>query len=293
MKGSLGLLLSVMALVALKDLDREIIMGLVLKVWSFFVIAMIILVNLGIVVDKVSVQTNKTWHGMGYSHGNLFHASVSIIIIMYLYRRKEKVTFVETMLAVGVNFLVYQYSASKSGMIIGVGAAILFYLYKLICGKEKLNKIAMVGLCFGMLMIVVLSFVLPRAYNWNWAGNEIPSVLNRMLTGRIQLAKTSLISDPLTLFGNGASLSAFVDNAYVFLLMGYGIVPTIMVGILYIIAVISMMKRGDYYGVIVIFLFVLYGSVEQFFVNAFMNYSVLFVGNEIMNIVIRNEERKG
>lgn len=138
----------------------------------------------------------------------------------------------------------------------------------------------------GMLLIVGLSFILPLMYDGDYWKNSLPNILNRLLTGRIHHARTALTSNPFTLFGYHENLSAFIDNAYVFLLMKYGIIMAGIIFVLYYVAVRSMIKRMNLYGIYMVFLFVLYGFTEQFFINGFMNYSMILVGDEIINIML-------
>ena len=75
--------------------------------------------------------------------------------------------------------------------------------------------------------------------------------------------------------------------------MKYGIAVSVMICVVYFLAVKSMVNREDIYAVYVVSLFVVFGFTEQFFINGFMNYSFLFVGNEIINVLLRRHEKVG
>ena len=289
--GMTGIILSVMAMIAMKDIERERLMRQILKLWASCMAIVFFCVMCGIIPDRVVNRNGKIWHGMGYLTGNLFHASVVILMILYLYYRKVKVTYTELFLLCLANWFVYQYSASRTGLIVGIFAVVLDIVLKLFRRREGFMKWIMSGLTAGMIMVFLFSFLLPFMYNGDWGSNNWVSVLNRMFTGRIQNGKAVFLSDSITLFGNQNGLSAFLDNAFMFLLVKYGIVVTLMLCMIYIIAVKSMIQRKNIYGIYVIFLFVLYGFMEQFFINSFMNYSMLLAGNEIMNVVLRGHGR--
>lgn len=282
-----GVILTVMATVAMKDINREKLMKWILKLWTCCMAVVLIGVACGIISDRVVNENGKTWHGMGYLTGNLFSASAVILVILYVYYKKEKIKYVELFLLVLVNYIVYQYSASRSGFIVGITAVLLDGILKVIKKRRLLMKLTLLGLLIGIILVFSFSFILPLLYNGDWGSNSPVSVLNRALTGRIQHGKTVFLSDPITLFGNPNELSAFIDNSYVFSLMKYGVVVTIMLCIVYALAIKSMFQRKDVYGICVIFLFVIYGFTEQFFINSFMNYSFLLVGNEMINVVLR------
>lgn len=285
----MGILLSVMAMIAMKDIEREKLVGWILKIWAGCMAMVLLCVACGILPDRVVSENGKIWHGMGYVTGNIFHATVAIFIILYMYYRKEKIVYVE-LLGLGlVNWFVYQYSASRTGLMIGTFAVVLDMILKLFRNREGVLKWIMFGMAAGMIFVFSFSFLLPAMYNGDWGSHHWVSVLNRALTGRIQHGKTVFLSDPISLFGNPNALSAFLDNSYMFLLMKYGLIVTLMVCSIYVLAVKSMLQRKDVYGIYVVFIFVIYGFTEQFFVNSFMNYSMLFVGHEIMNIVLRGQ----
>lgn len=284
-----GIILSVMAMIAMKDIERERLMRWILILWACCMAMVLLCVRCGIIVDRVVSENGKTWHGMGYSTGNIFSASVVILIILYMYYRKEKISYAELVLLCLANWFVYQYSVSRTGLIIGTFSVVLDIVLKLFRKKERFLKWIMIGLTAGMSLVLSLSFLLSLMYNGDYWGKNLVSVLNRALTGRIQHGKTVLLSDPITLFGNPNGLSAFLDNAYLFLFMTYGIIVTLMLCTMYVLAVKSMIRRKDIYGIYVIFLFVFYGFMEQFFVNSFMNYSLLLAGNEVMNVVLSGQ----
>ncbi len=284
-----GIMLSVMAMIAVKDMERERLMRWILKLWACCMAMVFLCVRCGIIPDKVVSENGKIWHGMGYGTGNIFHASAVILIILYMYYRKEKISYAELFLLCLTNLFVYQYSASRTGLIIGSFSVVLDTVLKLFRKREGFMKWMMFGLTAGMILVFSFSFLLPVMYNGDWGSNSLASVLNRALTGRIQHGKTVFLSDPITVFGNPNELSAFLDNSYMFLLMKYGIAVTLMIGTIYVLAVKSMIHRKDIYGIYAVSLFVIYGFTEQFFVNSFMNYSLLLVGNEIMNIVLRGQ----
>lgn len=283
-----GIILSIMAIIAVKDVDKEKVLDMVLHWWFFCITIMLLCVFLGVIEDKIVAENGKVWHGMGYSTGNIFHATVGILIILYMYKRKSRITGLEVFIFLIINYVVYLGSASRSGFIIGVFALFSGYGLKLIKESANIRRWVRVGLCAGMLLIIISSFILPLLYNGDWGSNSLPSVLNRALTGRIQHARTVLASDPVKLWGNSENLSAFIDNAYVFLAMKYGIMITVTIGMLYIVAVKNMLKRDDDYGIYLVFMFTLYGFTEQFFVNSFMNYSLIIVGNDVYKELSNN-----
>lgn len=289
--GMTGVMLSVMGMIAMKDIERERLMKWLLKLWACCMAAVLICVLCGVLPDRVVSQGEKIWHGMGYSTGNIFSASVVILMILYMYCRKAKVTYAELFLLCLANWFVYQYAVSRTGLIIGTFAVGMDMVLKIFRKREGFLKWIMFVLTAGMIIVFTFSFLLPCLHNGDWWSNHWVGVLNRALTGRIQHGRTAFLSDPVTLFGNPDALSAFLDNAYMFLFIKYGIIVTLMFCMIYVLAVKSMIQRKDVYGIYVVSLFVLYGFMEQFFINGFMNYSMLLAGNEVMNVVLGGRGR--
>lgn len=286
--GRTGMILSVMLMLALKDIDKRELIRRVFKLWLSCMVILQLLVFCGILADKVDIQENgQAWHGMGYGTGNIFHASFVILIVLYFYLRCNNITCMEGIFWFSANNVVYRFSLSRSGLIMGSTAILLSCFLRLVYKRERARKVILHLLSVGMLSIVGSSFIIPLMYDGDYWKNSLPNILNRLLTGRIHHARTALTSDPLTLFGYHEDLSAFIDNAYVFLLMKYGIIMAGTIFVLYYVAVRSMIKRNDLYGIYMVFLFVLYGFTEQFFINGFMNYSMILVGNEIFNVMLK------
>lgn len=286
----LGVMLSVMAMVAVKDIDRENLMKMIQKWWLCSAGIELLLVLGGIVSDSVISLGYKEFHTMGYAAGNMFHATIAILIMLYLYSRKDKLMLSEVFFILTANFVVYRYSASRGGMLIGAVAALTSYAFKFFAGDEKIKKIMRCTLCIGMMTVVSLSFILPFEYNTEHAQSNLVNAVDSILTGRIRNSQVALLSDPITLFGKATEPAAFLDNAYVYLLIKCGIITTLMICVIYVVAVRSMVRRKNDYGILIIFWFVCYGFIEQMFVNGFLNYSLLIVGHEVMNVVLNRNK---
>lgn len=285
----LGVILSVMTMVAMKGMDRELWMRRILGWWLCCIAIKMLLVLTGLVPDEAVLLGHKEYHTLGYSTGNIFHATIAVLVILYLYHRKKRLLFLEVLAILAADYAVYQYSASRGGAAITAAAVVTGYLFKLSARKASMRKMLRGALCIGMVMVFFLSFALPLVYGTGHEGAGLAAALNRALTGRIQWSRMVLLSDPVTLLGNSGIPSAFLDNAYVFLLMKCGSLSAAVICVLYVIAVRSMLRREDDYGIWIVFLFVCYGFVEQLFVNCFLNYSMLLVGHELMNVVLNRK----
>lgn len=287
--GKLGVMLSVITMAALKDMDKELWMRRILIWWLCCIVVTMLLVLTGIVPDQIISYGGKVYHTFGYSKGNVFHSTIAVLVILYLYHRKKKLLFMEALAILAFDYAVYQYSASRAGAAITAAAVLTSYLFKLFAKKAAVRKMLRVALCIGMVMVVFLSFALPLVYGTGHTYAGLAGKLNDALTGRIHWSRVALFTDPITLLGFSGNPSGMLDNAYVFLFVKCGILSAAMIFVLYAIAVRSMLRREDDYGIWIIFLFVCYGFAEQFFVNCFMNYSMLIVGHEVMNVVLNRK----
>ena len=89
-----------------------------------------------------------------------------------------------------------------------------------------------------------------------------------------------------SLFGRNftsSNKSLILDNSYVILWLKFGILFTVILCILYYIAVKKMIKQGDRAALLCILMFACYGITEGFLSNIFRNFSLLFLANIICN----------
>lgn len=106
--------------------------------------------------------------------------------------------------------------------------------------------------------------------------------LNVLLQARLSFSAYYLKNQPITLLGtrmkNVPNFWIIMDNGYVYFMMTFGLVAFGLFCAGYAILIARYSKKGRLPELAMIFSFLLYGIMEQFISNAFMNLSLLFMG---------------
>lgn len=322
--GRMGLALTVLAIIAIKDMDiRKLFrMGLVIYGCSFAFT--VVAAEFGMINNPLDVHvkggTELIRWGMGYSTGNIFHVSYFILVVFLCYTWGKRYDVKHMAGLMAGNLLVFLFSLSYTG-----GIVTTFYLL--------LNLYAVKRGILSRAERIVCQMPLPLCLIFSFAGPFLLDYLavqklNAMMQARLTFSFYFLNNQPITLFGarmkDAPNFWIIMDNGYVYIFMTFGIVAFALfcAGYAALIARYSGMVKGDgttgkrgmagrdgsagkdsivgrdgmtgrsgrsegFRGkgqgerlpeLAIIFSFLLYGIMEQFIANAFMNLSLLFMG---------------
>ncbi len=310
--GRLGIILTVLAVIGLKDMDIRKLFRLGLVVYGCAFALTVWMAKTGIRPNPLDVHvkggTEVIRWGMGYSTGNIFHVSYFILTVFFCYTWEKRYGIKRFLLLMAGNFIVFLFSFSYTGIIVTTFYLILnFYAVKRkrLCMAERVVCQLPLPLC------LIFSFAAPFLLD-----NPFVKELNNMLQARLAFSFYYLKNQPITLFGTRMkdvpNFWVIMDNGYVYIFMTFGIVAFVLfcAGYAMLIAKYSgiwgcRQKAG--YGkktgrsgigeeegdggrfleeeklqeLAIIFSFLLYGIMEQFISNAFMNLSLLFLGEAL------------
>lgn len=304
--GRLGIVLTVLALIGLKDMDIKKLfrMGLVIYGCSFA--WTVVMAKWGVIHNPLDVHRKGgveliRW-GMGYSTGNVFHVSYFMLTVFLCYTWGKRYDIKRMAVLMAGNLAVFLFSLSYTGVIV-VTVFLFLFLYAVKRGEpggaERFLFQLPLPLC------LIFSFGGPFLLN-------IPLVqkVDAMMQGRLTFSSYFLKNQSITLFGTRMkdvpNFWVIMDNGYVYIFMTFGIVVFVLfcVGYAVLIARYSGFRgtgnkteqsgtdgdtdsmrdaeaaeKGEHLQELsIIFTFLLYGIMEQFISNAFMNLSLLFLG---------------
>lgn len=296
--GRMGILLSVLAITGSKDirLSKLFQIGAVIYITSFLctILGAVsgIISNPFVVHEKGGIGEIIRW-GMGYSTGNVFHISYFIFVVFIVYNIGHKFKLKYALWLMSGNVLVFIFSLSYTGVSV-TAFYLLISLYA--AGKRQPDK-ALQLLCLLVFPACLLfSFLPPFILN-----TGIGQKLNELLQARPAFSYYYLVNQPVTLFGTRMrdipNFWIIMDNGYVYILMTFGIIIFLLFCAGYIgciwrclgigsdregsLAVIEFMPME----LAIIFSFLIYGIMEQFISNAFMNLSLFFVGQYFFTLL--------
>lgn len=304
--GRLGIVLTVLALIGLKDMDIKKLfrMGLVIYGCSF--VWTVVMAKWGVIHNPLDVHRKGgveliRW-GMGYSTGNVFHASYFILTVFLCYTWGKRYDIKRTAVLMAGNLAVFLFSLSYTGVIV-VAFFLFLFLYAVKRGKP--GRVERFLFQLPLPLCLAFSFGTPFLL-------DIPLVqkVDAMMQARLSFSAYYLKNQPITLFGarmkDVPNFWVIMDNGYVYIFMTFGIVAFALFCAGYAVLAARYSgfpgskrkavrsgadengvgtggtdgagKGGRLQELSIIFAFLLYGIMEQFISNAFMNLSLFFFG---------------
>lgn len=279
--GRMGILLSVLAIIGLKDMDVKKLFRLGTVIYSLSFAFTIVMAKTGIIGNPLVVHEKGgmeviRW-GMGYSTGNVFHISYFILSVFLCYTWEKRYDVKKFAGLMAGNLLVFLFSLSYTGV-----AVTAFYLIlNLYAVKRKRLSMAEKVICLLPLPLCLLfSFGVPFLLQY-----PVVQKMDHMMQARLTFSAYYLQNQPVTLFGTRMkdvpNFWVIMDNGYVYFFMTFGIAAFVLLCIGYGVVILRYIKRDNLPELAMIFSFLLYGIMEQFISNAFMNLSLLFLGEAL------------
>ncbi len=292
--GRMGILLSVLALIGLKDMDLKKLFRIGLVIYCCSFAATVFMAGTGIINNPLLVHEKGgmeviRW-GMGYSTGNIFHVSYFMLTVFLCYTWGKLYNVKKLAGLMAGNLLVFLYSLSYTG-----AAVTAFYLLLNLYAvkREKLSKAEQIICQLPLPLCLLFSFGGPFLLKY-----PVMQKLDSMLQARLTFSAYYLQNQPVTLFGarmkDVPNFWVIMDNGYVYFFMTFGIVAFVLFCAGYAVLIARYSGVGGWGGrpsvsegkeagvrlpeLAIIFSFLLYGIMEQFISNAFMNLSLLFMG---------------
>lgn len=300
--GRMGILLTVLAIIGIKDMDVKKLFRIGLAIYGCSFAFTVIAAKIGLIYNPMAVHEKGgmeliRW-GMGYSTGNIFHVSYFMLTVFLCYTWGRKYNFKKMLVLMAGNLAVFFYSLSYTGIAV-TAFYLLISLYA--AGKENaFEREGCPGECIqeggaekcseGKISLggrILCQLPLPLCLLFSFGGPfllDYPFMqkLNVLLQARLSFSAYYLKNQPITLLGtrmkNVPNFWIIMDNGYVYFMMTFGLVAFGLFCAGYAILIARYSKKGRLPELAMIFSFLLYGIMEQFISNAFMNLSLLFMG---------------
>ena len=272
---SLTPLLLLAAIPGAKNVDKEKTMTLLGYVWLVGFVLTVSLAALGLIPmhERFDWNHETMRYGMGYKTDNLFHLVLFYIVTLWGYLKKNKKWWMYLLLA-GINNIVYFLTDCRIGLLITYMSLLAWALYPYL--QKKTLRMKIVNLLVGIAAIFpVLLSMMPAVFRNST--NPIWDRLDHLFTHRVIQIRECYSQYPLSLFGTPAAQSTFfMDNAYAYMLLKYGVVFFAFFCGLY---VWLFCKKDETYlkEKLIALLMLICGIVEQSLQNCFMNFSLLII----------------
>ncbi len=294
------LFLTVLCLIGMKNVNIDDIFKKMLDVRFITFFSIIILAFAGIIDNtKFEMWRNgemSTRYTLGFGHPNTLHLSLFILIALYIYNRYDKLNIFEYIVMIALNFLIYHFSVSRTGM---MGTLLLIILCAIT--QIKSTKVRNIIIKLPSILFIVL-FIFSFLTGMLYGKVEFINQLDRIFTGRIAYSNYYLETYGFSLFGSNIQndTNALFDNGYLYMYIQYGIVGLIYLSVLFFAIFNNIKKNHDIKKAVLVISFLIYILTESFSPNIFMNIILLFsaewifsnkkIGDEVNNGQKNNKE---
>lgn len=263
-----ALVLNTMMIFLAKNIDFNKIANLFFKFFLVSLIVIILFSQIGLTSDVMFNFSYGTGHSLGFPHPNNLGMAVLVLILAWLYLnyfRNIKIIFLVSY--VGALFdLSVPLSRTSAVILLVAPWILLIYRYS---DKLKLNRLYYIS-SFFPLFIYILSIILMFKIQLGSVINSYSSFLVRFTEGKslFETYGIHLLGSNIHFIGSieaqilGVS-PVILDCAYLRLLIYYGIVPSIIMLILFLVLGHRIYKSNNQILMVIMILFFISGLMER------------------------------
>lgn len=240
-------------------------------------------------------------NALGFYTPTLGQSILLFIMLSRFYLKKNKFSWIEIAVFTVLNFVIYYFTAGRTGFYLAIAAIIIIAVYKLLYKTNIMNNIinnkaASIFIIALPVIFLALSLLLTKLY---YDGYEFAIKLNDALSTRLLLQQNAFLERKITVFGqdiywfNEENIYIGVDNSYLYHLFNYGIIIFVLAIIMYMYILYTGVKNKNYPLLIVAGIILIDAIVEPYMLdfkyNCFMfSISYIFIGKENINTSIIN-----
>lgn len=295
--GDIVLLLSFLLIVASKNVNDRKVFEIVLKVHIVIIPILISLALLGtienVMISRAALGISRL--ALGFTHPNGLGAQLVLVCMCWVILRWEKLKFIDYLLISLIGIFILVIADSRTSTFVIMLLILLSVILKLLArvGKEKILYTVMWCIC---LLVPILSIYFITQYD---PSNNTHLFLDFMFSRRLQFSNRlydvygfSFIGrDTPLLSGDYGIRRIPLDNMFVFVAIRYGIITllTILMGFYFTLG--KMIKEKYYPGIICMFLYLLFATVEILPFDINRNITLLLIGCFLYNKNFLSKER--
>ena len=267
----LNFLVYSMLLVLLVNVDMKVVLRNYVVVAGILVVGVFLLSLVGIVPNLQYNRAGVIRNSFGFIYPTDFASHCFYLFLAISYLLKDKFIWTRSLFGVLLSAFIIKYcDARLNALSILLATVIFIYFYY---SKEKKLKIFAL---FPYSAVIFASIVTYLSYKFSWS-NPFLVTVNKLITGRLALGRNAFDTFGVHLFGTrnvqfigsgGKTESVigynYVDSSYVQMLFTYGIVPVVLLIIIYVVASRKQYKDGQYLLVAILSLIAFNCMIEAF-----------------------------
>ena len=267
----LNFLVYSMLLVLLVNVDMKVVLRNYVVVAGILVVGVFLLSLAGIVPNLQYNRAGVIRNSFGFIYPTDFASHCFYLFLAISYLLKDKFIWTRSLFGVLLSAFIIKYCDARLNALSILLATVIFIYFYYSNGK-KLKIFALLPYS----AVVFASVVTYLSYKFSWSNPFLVSI-NKLITGRLALGRNAFDTFGVHLFGTrnvqfigsgGKTESVigynYVDSSYVQMLFTYGIVPVVLLIIIYVVASRKQYKDGQYLLVAILSLIAFNCMIEAF-----------------------------
>lgn len=267
----LNFLVYSMLLVLLVNVDMKVVLRNYVVVAGILVVGVFLLSLVGMVPNLQYNRAGVIRNSFGFIYPTDFASHCFYLFLAISYLLKDKFIWTRSLFGVLLSAFIIKYCDARLNALSILLATVIFIYFYYSNGK-KLKIFALLPYS----AVVFASVVTYLSYKFSWSNPFLVSI-NKLITGRLALGRNAFDTFGVHLFGTrnvqfigsgGKTESVigynYVDSSYVQMLFTYGIVPVVLLIIIYVVASRKQYKDGQYLLVAILSLIAFNCMIEAF-----------------------------
>ena len=267
----LNFLVYSMLLVLLVNVDMKVVLRNYVVVAGILVVGVFLLSLVGMIPNLQYNRAGVIRNSFGFIYPTDFASHCFYLFLAVSYLLKDKFIWTRSLFGVLLSAFIIKYSDARLNALSILLATVIFIYFYYSNGK-KLKIFALLPYS----AVVFASVVTYLSYKFSWSNPFLVSI-NKLITGRLALGRNAFDTFGVRLFGTrnvqfigsgGKTESVigynYVDSSYVQMLFTYGIVPVVLLIIIYVVASRKQYKDGQYLLVAILSLIAFNCMIEAF-----------------------------
>lgn len=267
----LNFLVYSMLLVLLVNVDMKVVLRNYVVVAGILVVGVFLLSLIGMIPNLQYNRAGVIRNSFGFIYPTDFASHCFYLFLAISYLLKDKFIWTRSLFGVLLSAFIIKYCDARLNALSILLATVIFIYFYYSNGK-KIKIFALLPYS----AVVFASVVTYFSYKFSWSNPFLVSV-NKLITGRLALGRNAFDTFGVHLFGTrnvqfigsgGKTESVigynYVDSSYVQMLFTYGIVPVVLLLIIYVVASRKQYKDGQYLLVAILSLIAFNCMIEAF-----------------------------
>ena len=267
----LNFLVYSMLLVLLVNVDMKVVLRNYVVVAGILVVGVFLLSLIGMIPNLQYNRAGVIRNSFGFIYPTDFASHCFYLFLAISYLLKDKFIWTRSLFGVLLSAFIIKYCDARLNALSILLATVIFIYFYYSNGK-KLKIFALLPYS----AVVFASVVTYFSYKFSWSNPFLVSI-NKLITGRLALGRNAFDTFGVHLFGTrnvqfigsgGKTESVigynYVDSSYVQMLFTYGIVPVVLLLIIYVVASRKQYKDGQYLLVAILSLIAFNCMIEAF-----------------------------